>query len=210
MILYKKFSPAPTNRNRAKGTLTQSARTKFLRTGVQSVLVLRTNLRDSEREPAITEPPKVRLAAVRAQPATIVATVRVEQDRTASGIFDGFVHGNDPPETHRLDLLVGERLTDEAGDFGIRGFELALGREGTNLLRDPIVVLEKHAFEDSDLGGDARGRLEVRRTEHALGVIPDPEAFALEPFDPLWTSRAVGRNAEVDDAVLFAPGASWL
>ncbi len=166
-------------------------------------------MRNDERETDPTTPPAVRPAVARVQPATIVAPGRAEQARNASGIFDGFVHSNDPPETHRFDLLVREVLADEAGNLSVGLRQLAFVGLGTNLLRDPIVVLEEHALEDGDLGGDTGGRPEVRRTKHALGVIPDPEAFALEPFDPLGTGRAVGRNAEMaieslDDGVRLA------
>ncbi len=180
-------------------------RTKFLRTEVQSVLVLRTNLRDDEREPAATTPPEVRLAVARAQPATSVAPARAEQARIAVGILDRFVHSNDPNQAHGFDVLVREVFPDEAGHFGIRCGQLALVGLGTNLLRDPIAVLEEHALEDGDLGGDTGGRLEVRRAEHAFGVVAQTEVFALETLDPLGTGRAVGCDAEVDDAVLFTP-----
>lgn len=127
--------------------------------------------------------------------------------RIGIGIPDGFVHSKDPPETHSLDLLVGERLTDEAGDFGVRCFELALGRVGTNLLGDPIVVLEEYALEDGDFGRHARGWLEVRGKEQDLGVVHDPEAFLLKTPNPLFTGRSIAHDREVDDAVLLAPGA---
>jgi len=165
-------------------------------------------LRDDEREPAVTIPPAVRLAVVRVQPATTVAPVRAEQVRNAAGILDRFVHSDDPYHAHGFDVLVREVLADEAGHFGVRRGQLALVGLGTNLLRDPIAVLEEHALEDGDLGGDTRGRLEVRRAKHAFGVVARTEALALKTLDPLGTGRAVGRDAEVDDAVLFTPVAS--
>lgn len=165
-------------------------------------------MRDDEREPEATTPPAVRPAAARAQPATTAAPARAEQARTAVGIFDRFVHSDDPDQAHGFDVLVREVLADEAGHFGVRRGQLALVGLGTNLLRDPIAVLEEHALEDGDLGGDTGGRLEVRRAEHAFGVVAQTEALALETLDPLRTGRAVGRDAEVDDAVLFAPVAS--
>lgn len=152
--------------------------------------------------------PVVRLVVARAQPATNAVPVRAEQARIAVGILDRFVHGNDPPETHRFDLLVREVLADKAGDLGVGLRQFTLVGLGTNLFHDPIVVLEEHALEDGDLGGDTGGRLEIRRAEHAFGVVAQTEALALETLDPLGTSRAVGRNAEVDDAVLFTPVAS--
>lgn len=162
-------------------------------------------MRNDEREPALTQPPDVRLDAARAQPATTAVPVRVEQDRTAVGILDRFVHGDDPDQAHRLDVLVREVLADEAGDLGVGLRQLALVGLGTNLFRDPIVVLEEHALEDGDLGGDTGGRLEIRRAKRAFGAGAQTEALALEPLDPLETSCAVGSDAEVDDAVLFTP-----
>ena len=151
-------------------------------------------------------PPVVRPVAVRVQPATTTATVHAKQARTANGTLDGFMHGNDPPETHLLDLLVGKLLTDETGDFGVRGFEHTGGRECANLLGGSIVVLEEHALEDGNLGHDATSRLEVFGPEHALGIVPDPEAFLLEACDPFLAGRAVTRDREVDDTILLAPG----
>ena len=84
-------------------------------------------------------PPAVRPAAAREEPATIAVTVRVQQVRIAVGVIDGFVHGNNVPQTHRFDLLVRELQTDEAGQLGIRLREFALvGRSegfriGTNV-----------------------------------------------------------------------------
>ncbi len=204
--MYKKFSPAPTNGEGLRPVCRQAGLI-ISRTGVLSGLGLRTDLRNGEREPAATVPPAARLAVARAQPATTIVTVRVEQGRSATGILDGFVHGNDPPKTHRLDLLVRKHFTDKAGDFGVRGFELALGRECTNLLGDPIVIiLEEHALEDGDFGRHARGRLEVLGPEHALGVISDAEAFLLEARDPFLAGRSIALDREVDDTVLLAPG----
>ena len=183
-------------------------RTKFLRTEVQSVLVLRTNLRNDKREPVPTFPPTGKLATIRTQPATIVASAHTEQARTAVGILDGFVHDNNPTETHRFDLLVRKVLTDEAGNLSVGLRQLAQSALGTNLLRNPIVVMEEPALEDGDLSGNTGGRLETPRTEHTFGVDAQMEAFAPEPFDPLRTGRAVGRDAEVDDAVFLAPSRS--
>ena len=139
-----------------------------------------------------------------------MATVRAQQARIAVGVVDGFVHGNDVPQTHGFDLLVRELLTDEAGQFGVRLRELALVGLGADLLRDPVVVLEEHALENGDFGRHAVGRLEVRRTEHLLGVAAHAEALALESGDPVLASRAVAGDAEVDDPVFLAPRAKRL
>src|SRR3989344_8425226 len=131
--------------------------------------------------------------------------VRTEKVRATDRVVDGFVHGNDPDQPHGFDLLVRELLTDEAGQFGVRYDELALVGLGANLLRGPALVLEEHALENSDFGRHAVGRLEVRRTEHLLGVVSDAEAFAPEPGDPALAGRAVGCDREVDNAVFLAP-----
>ena len=150
-------------------------------------------------------PPEVRPAVVRVEPATIVVTVRVQQVRIAAGVVDGLVHGNDVPQTHRFDLLVRELLTDEAGQFGFRLPQLALVGLGADLLRDPVVVLEEHALENGDFGRHAIGRLEVRRTEHLLGVVSGAETIVFQTLDPVPTGRAVAGDREVDDAVFLAP-----
>ena len=167
--------------------------------------MLRTDLRHGKREPVVTIPPAARPDAVRAEPATNVATVRVQQARIADGVAHGFVHGNDVPQTHLLDLLVRELLTDEAGQFGVRLRELALVGLGANLLRDPVVVLEEHAPQNRDLGREAPRRFEVRRTEHLFGVVSDAETVAFQTLDPVLAGRAVGGDREVDDAVFLAP-----
>ncbi len=180
-------------------------RTKFKGTEVPRVLVLRTDLRHGEREPAVTTPPDVRPAVARAEPATIAATARAQQARTAAGVVNGFVHGNDVPQTHGFDLLVRELLTDEASQFGVRLRELALVGLGANLLRDPVVVLEEHALENGDFGRHAARRFEVRRTEHLLGVVSDAETVAFQTLDPVLAGRAVAGDREVDDAIFLAP-----
>jgi len=167
--------------------------------------VLRTDLRHGEREPAVTTPPAVRPIAARAEPATNAVTARAQQDRTAVGVVDGFVHGNDPDQPHGFDLLVRELLTDEAGQFGVRLRELALVGFGANLLRDPVVVLEEHALENGDFGRHAARRLEVRRAKHLLGVVSDAETVALQTLDPVFAGRAIAGDREVDDAVFLAP-----
>lgn len=162
-------------------------------------------MRHGEREPAATTPPEVRPAAARTEPATTAATARAQQARTAVGVVDRFVHGNDPNQTHRFDILVRELLTDEAGQFGVRLRELALVGLGANLLRDPVVVLEEHALENRNFGRHAARRLEIRRTEHLLGVVSDAETVVGETLDPDFASRAIAGDREVDDTVFLAP-----
>ncbi|PIR89465.1 MAG: hypothetical protein COU07_01015 [Candidatus Harrisonbacteria bacterium CG10_big_fil_rev_8_21_14_0_10_40_38] len=139
------------------------------------------------------------------EPATTVVTARAQQDRTAAGVIDGFVHCDDPSETHGFDLLVCELLTNEAGQFGIRFWQLALGGLGANLLRDPIVVLKETAQKNGDFGREALGWLEARRTEHLLGGVTYAEAVAFQTLDPVLAGRAVRGDREVDDTVFLAP-----
>ena len=167
--------------------------------------MLRTYLRHVKREPVVTIPPAARPDAARAEPATNVVTVRVQQERIAVGVVDGFVHGNDVPQTHGFDLLVRELLTNEAGQFGVRLAELALVGLGANLLRDPALVLEKHALQNGDFGRHAGGRLEGRRSERLLGVASDAETVAFQTLDPVLAGRAVAGDREVDDSVFLAP-----
>ncbi len=180
-------------------------KTKFKGTEVPRILVLRTDLRHSKREPVVTIPPVARPVVVRVEPATTAATARAQQVRIADGVVVGFVHSNDVPQTHRFDLLVRELLTDETGQFGVRLRELALVGLGANLLRDPVVVLHEHTLENGDFGRHTVGRLEVRRTEHLLGIVSDAETVAFQTLDPVLAGRAVGGDAEVDDAVFLTP-----
>jgi len=158
-----------------------------------------------EREPAVTIPPEARPADPRAEPATTVVTARDQQVRIAVGVVDGFVHYDDPPDTHGFDLLVRELLANETGQLDVRLGQLALVGFGTDLLRDPVVVLEEHALENGDFGRHATRRLEVRRTKYLIGVVADAETVAFQTLDPVLASRAVGCDAEVDDAVFLAP-----
>jgi hypothetical protein len=162
-----------------------------------SLLVVRVDLRHGKREPVAATPPVVRPAEAHAEPATVV----VQQARIADGVVDGFVHGNNVPQTHGFDLTIRKFLTDEAGQFGVRLGELALFGLGANLLRAPVVILKEHALENGDFGRHATRRLEVRRMEYLLGVVSDVETA----LDPVLTGRAVARDREVDDAVPFAP-----
>ena len=73
---------------------------------------------------------------------------------------------------------------------------------GANLLRDPAVVLEEHALQNGDFGRHATRRLEIRRTEHLLGVVTHAKAFA---GDPILTGHAVARHRDVADTVFLAP-----
>lgn len=165
-------------------------------------------MRHDESEPALTMPSAVRKAVVRVQPATAAVPIRAEQARITVRILDWFMHGDDPDQAHRFDVLVREVFPNKTGPFRVRRGQPALVGLSTNLLRDPIAILEEHALEDSNLGGDTGGRLEVRRAKHAFGVTAQTEAIAPEPINPLRTGRAIGSDAEVDDAVLFAPLAS--
>lgn len=179
--------------------------TKFKGTEAPRILGLRTDLRHGEREPVVTIPPAVRPAVARAEPASTVATVRAQQARTAVGVVDRFVHGNDPDQTHRFDLLVRELLTDETRQFCVRLREIALVGLGADLLGDPVVVFEEHPLEDGDFGRYAVGRLEIRRTEHLFGVVSDAETVTFQTLDPVLAGRAIAGDAEVDDAVFLTP-----
>ena len=111
-------------------------------------------MRDNEREPIPTNPPAARTAVARTEPPTNAATARVEEAQIAIGIIDGFVHGNNPYQTHSFNVFVREFLADEAGNFGVWLGKFPLVGFGTNFLRGAIVVLEEHAFENGDLGSD--------------------------------------------------------
>src|SRR3989344_3776390 len=151
-------------------------------------------------------PPAARSDVGRAEPATTDVTARVQQARIAVGIAHGFVHGNDVPQPHGFNLIIPELLTDEAGQFGVRGHELAFFSLVANLRRVSVVVLEETARKNGDFGRHAARLLEGRRTEHPLGVVVfEAEAFAFQARDPANARRAVGGDAEADDAVFLAP-----
>ncbi len=115
------------------------------------------------------------------------------------------MHGDDPDQAHRLDVLVREVFPDETGHFRVRRCQLALRSQVADVAGNTVVVLEEQALEDGDFGRHAFRRLEVRRTKLAFGVVARTEALLFETLDPLGTSRAVGSDANVDDAVLFTP-----
>ena len=155
-------------------------------------------------------PPAARPVPVRVQPATLVVAARTEQERNATGIFNG-VHNNDPPKAHPFDFFVRELLTDETGQLGVGLRELAIVGLGANLLRGPIVASkEHHALENGDFGRYAAGRLEVRRAEEYLGVVTHTEALVFQTIDPFLTGYAVGSDREVDDTSFFPPGGGEL
>ena len=76
------------------------------RTEVQSGSVLRADLRNGEREPALTMPPAAGAAVGRVQPPAIIIAVRAEEERIAIGILDGIMHGDNPYQTHGFDVIV--------------------------------------------------------------------------------------------------------
>lgn len=162
-------------------------------------------MRNDEREPALAAPPAVGIAAVCAEPPAVSDPVRAKQARTTAGILDGFVHGDDPPETHGFQFFIDELLTDEAGDFGVWCGETTSFDFSTDLLRDPIVVLEEHALEDDDLVGHAVGRLEVVRAKQLLGIVAQAEVLAFQTLDPPLAGCTIAGNRKVDNTVLFAP-----
>lgn len=185
--------------------LRQTRRTKFLRTEVLRDLVLRTNLRDNEHEAALTIPPIVGVVEVRVEPPTTAEAERVEKERTAVRIFDGFVHYHDPNQAHGFDVFIREVLANETGDLGVRCRELPLCRHFADVLGVAVIVLEEHALEDSDLVRHTLGRLEVWTAEHALGVVRQTETLLLKTLDPVLTGRAVRGDREVDDTIFLAP-----
>lgn len=162
-------------------------------------------MRDDEGEPTPTKPVVVRIAAVRVEPTTATATTRREEARIAIR-NDEFVHGDDPPKPHRLELLVGEHLTDQAGDFRVRGREFHLSRLITDLLRDATAIAEKQTLQNRNLVSHASRRLEVIGQQNLLGISRfDPIALRFKTLDPLLAGRAVGGDGEVDDPINLAP-----
>ncbi len=155
-------------------------------------------------------PPGVGPVVVGAEPTTAIAAVRAQEERAADRILDGLVHGDDPPETHSLDLCIREHLAYEASDLNVRGREVPLLRFSADLLRDPIVVREERAFEHRDQGCDARGRLELLGTQDALGVVAHAQSLPLQPLNPLLAGRAIGGHQKGNDSVLLAPEVSGL
>ena len=125
----------------------------------------------------------------------------------ADRVFDRLVHGGDVPETHRLDFLVGELLTNETDNFCVGRSEHTLARLDTDILGDTFLVLEEHALENSDLDGYAGRGFKVIRPKNALGVVADPETIFLQSLDPLRTSGTVRSDRKVDDPVFLTPGA---
>lgn len=162
------------------------------------------HLREDEGEAVHTTPP-AGIAAARVEPTTAITAIRREEARTATS-FDGLVHDDDPPKPHGFELLVREHLTDQAGNFGVRGREFHLSRLVADLLGDAIAVAEEQALQNCNFVSHTRRRLEVIGQQNLPGIGRfDAEAFLLETLDPLLAGCAVGGDGEVDDAVGFAP-----
>ncbi len=104
------------------------------------------------------------------------------------------MHDNDVPQTHGFDLLVRELLTDKACNFGAGVAKSALVGFGTDLIRDPVVFLKERTLENRDFGCHAVGWIEIRRTEHLLGVVSNTEVFAFQTLNPGLAGRAVGSD----------------
>ena len=115
-------------------------------------------MRDSERETTTVAPAGARPDTVGAEPTTINAPAGVEQVRNAAGILDGFVHRNDVPQTHLFQLLIRERVADQAGDLPMRLEPTFLVSRRTNLLRDTVAVADLLARTHHNVVGDAIGR----------------------------------------------------
>lgn len=120
-------------------------------------------------------------------------------------MLDGFVYSDDVPQTHALELIVRKVLTDEAGDFRIRGREFHLTRLLANDLDEDVVFVEEEALQNGNLIGHATRRLEVIGAQNAFCSISNLEFFLFETLDPRFAARSIGSDGEVDDAVLFTP-----
>ena len=163
----------------------------------------------NESETIVTSPPADRVVVIGVEPPALDIAARVEETRVAIGILDGFVHDDDPNETHGFELFVREVLPDEASHFGVRFREVPLGGFGANLLCDAVFVREERPFQDSNLGGDVLGGLEVLRAKDLLGVVAETIPFLLETLGPLWASGTVGSDGQVDDTILHTKTVSW-
>src|SRR3989344_1099560 len=115
-------------------------------------IFIRWRRRHGERDPEATKPPEGIPVATLVEPAAKAVTTSAPQSRNAAGVAHRFVHDNDVPQTHGFHLLFRELLTDEAGQFGVRLCKSATRSLSADLLRDQIVVLEKHALENADIG----------------------------------------------------------
>lgn len=130
--------------------------------------------------------------------------------RIAIGILDGLVHGDDPDQTHSLDLGVRKLIPDQARDLGVGLAQLPAVSILAYVLGDTILVVEEHALQNRHLVGDAVGGYEVPMAEHLFDTGTDAVALLIEVGDPLGTGLAVRGDGKVDDAVLLDPGASGL
>ncbi len=153
-------------------------------------------------------PPVARPDVVRAEPAAIVVTVRVQQVWTVTHGATGFVHGNDADQAHGFDVRIRELFTDEAGHFGVRFRELAPFGLSANFRLYEVVVLEEHTLQDGDLGRDVTRRYKAWRTEQMPCVASDAETVAPETLDPFLAGGAIGGDAEVDHTIFLKP--LWL
>ncbi len=164
-------------------------------------------MREDEREPAAATPLEAGVTIERAEPASGITTGRGQEERMATGILDRIVHDDDPPQTHGLDVGIREHVADETANLGVGLHELTTRRLDANLVGDATVVGKDLALEDTDLGGDTGGRLEVLRAKNAFCVVAHAITLALETLNPFLAGRAVGHNRKGDDSTFLTPQA---
>lgn len=128
---------------------------------VSRIRELSTDLRNEEGKAVHTSPPVAGIVAVRVEPAVTAAAIRVQEARAAIRILDRFVHGNNPPETHSLNIVIRKHFPDETGNFRVWSDQLPINCQIANVLRDASLVFEQHSLENRNLARYARGRLEL-------------------------------------------------
>ncbi len=133
-----------------------------------------------------------------AEPTTNTVPARAEQARIAVGIFDGFVHRDDVPQAHLFQLLVRERVADQAGDLPMRLEPAFLVGGRTNLLRDTVAVADRLPRAYHDVVGDATRRRFACATQHLTCMVVDSPTATLEVLFPLFASEAIRGEREVD------------
>jgi hypothetical protein len=162
-------------------------------------------LRKTEGEGTAVVPVAVRVSPIRAEPATPVAAVGVEEARAAVSL-DGLVDTNDPPDTHSFELLVREVFPDEAHGFGLEFNPTTRRALGFDVLGQTLGVLPERPANGGDLVDHTCSRNKIVGIEDRFRSVGEPLALRLETLLPLLAGPTVRcGEREVNHTVPLRP-----
>lgn len=113
------------------------------------------------------------------------------------------MHHNDIPQTHLFQLLVRERVADQAGDLPMRFEPTFLVGGRTDLLRDTVAVADLLARAHHDVVGDTARRYFGCVIQHLACIVADSPAVTLEVAFPLFAGEAIRGEREEDVALVI-------